>query len=134
MMKDMSCLLAVNGTLMRGLALERNLLDVGAVFCREAQTAACYRLWSVRDEYPAMLRVAPGDPAGASIAVEIWSVPAGGLAAILAGEPAGLSVGKVRLLDGQEVFGVIAEPIAVDQMREITCYGGWRAYLAATKN
>ena len=79
MTKDMSCLLAVNGTLMRGLALEKNLLDVGAVFCREAQTAACYRLWSIRDEYPAMLRVAPGDPAGASIAVEIWSVPAGGV-------------------------------------------------------
>ena len=57
MTKDMSCLLAVNGTLMRGLALEKNLLDVGAVFCREAQTAACYRLWSIRDEYLSLIHI-----------------------------------------------------------------------------
>ena len=39
--------LAVNGTLMRGLPLEKNLLDAGAVFLREAATAPCYRLWSI---------------------------------------------------------------------------------------
>ena len=38
--------LAVNGTLMRGLPLEKNLLDAGAFFLREAATAPCYRLWS----------------------------------------------------------------------------------------
>ena len=32
-----SVLLAVNGTLMRGLELEKNLLDVGAVFRYEAK-------------------------------------------------------------------------------------------------
>lgn len=43
-----SVLLAVNGTLMRGLELEKNLLDVGAVFRYEAKTRRCYRLWSIR--------------------------------------------------------------------------------------
>ena len=38
-----SVLLAVNGTLMRGLELEKNLLDVGAVFRYEAKTRRCYR-------------------------------------------------------------------------------------------
>ena len=71
--------LAVNGTLMRGLPLEKNLLDAGAFFLREAATAPCYRLWSINDHNPAMLRVSPEDPHAVSVAVEVWQVPAAGL-------------------------------------------------------
>ena len=70
--------LAVNGTLMRGLPLEKNLLDAGAFFLREAATAPCYRLWSINDNNPAMLRVDPADPQAVSVAVEVWQVPAAG--------------------------------------------------------
>jgi gamma-glutamylcyclotransferase (GGCT)/AIG2-like uncharacterized protein YtfP len=49
-------LLAVNGSLMRGFALNQNLLDARAEFLREAKTSANYRLWSIDDSYPAMLR------------------------------------------------------------------------------
>ena len=66
--------LAVNGTLMRGLPLEKNLLDAGAFFLREAATAPCYRLWSINDNNPAMLRVDPADPQAVSVAVEVWQV------------------------------------------------------------
>ena len=59
--------LAVNGTLMRGLPLEKNLLDAGATFLREAATAPCYRLWSINDNNPAMLRVDPADPQAVSV-------------------------------------------------------------------
>jgi len=38
--------LAVNGTLMRGLELNHNLLELGGVFVEEALTASLYRLWS----------------------------------------------------------------------------------------
>ena len=95
----MDVLLAVNGTLMRGLELNGNLLAVGARFMREARTAPTYRLWSIEDRHPAMIRVAAG---GAAIAVEVWSVPAAGLATILQQEPPGLCIGKVRLSDGQQ--------------------------------
>ena len=131
MQTEKEYLLAVNGTLMRGLALEKNLLDVRAAFRYEAATEKSYRLWSVRDAYPAMLRVDPADPAAAEIAVEVWSVPASGLAEMLSGEPAGLSIGKVRLSDGRTVFGVLGEPMTVAGMREITAFGGWRGYLAS---
>jgi len=46
--------LAVNGTLMRGLELNGNLLAAGARFLREASTVAEYRLWSIGDRHPAM--------------------------------------------------------------------------------
>ncbi len=117
--------LAVNGTLMRGLELNGNMQAAGATFVREAETEPCYRLWSIGDRHPAMIRVATG---GRSVALEVWSVPVQGLAQILLQEPPGLSIGKVRLADGEEVLGVIGEPILCEGELEITEYGGWRSY------
>ena len=121
-------LLAVNGTLMRGLELNGNLLAAGARFVREARTAPAYRLWSIDDRHPAMVRVTAG---GAAIAVEIWEVPPAGIADILVKEPAGLCIGKVKLADGAIVLGVLGEPFLCQGRREITEFGGWRAYTAA---
>jgi gamma-glutamylcyclotransferase (GGCT)/AIG2-like uncharacterized protein YtfP len=120
--------LAVNGTLMRGLELNPNLIDAGATFVREATTAPAYRLWSINDRHPAMIRV---DSGGAAVAVEVWDVPPDSLASILLKEPPGLCIGKVELADGEEVLGVLGEPLLCDGQREITSYGGWRAYIAA---
>jgi gamma-glutamylcyclotransferase (GGCT)/AIG2-like uncharacterized protein YtfP len=120
--------LAVNGTLMRGLALNGNLVAAGAAFVRETTTTPSYRLWSIQDRHPAMIRVAHG---GAAIAVEVWDVPEAGLAKILLAEPPGLCVGKVRLADGEETLGVLGEPLLCEGQREITDFGGWRTYVAA---
>jgi gamma-glutamylcyclotransferase (GGCT)/AIG2-like uncharacterized protein YtfP len=120
--------LAVNGTLMRGLELNPNLLAVGATFLRETTTQPAYRLWSINDRHPAMVRVSAG---GVAVAVEVWSVPAAGLAAILLNEPPGLSIGKVKLADGAEVLGVLGEPVLCEGQKEITSCGGWRAYVAS---
>ena len=118
-------LLAVNGTLMRGLELNPNLLNVGATFVKETTTASTYRLWSINDVHPAMMRVATG---GTAIALEVWSVPAAGLAELLLNEPPGLCIGKVQLADGKEVLGVLGEPILCEHQKEITQFGGWKAY------
>jgi hypothetical protein len=122
-----SVILAVNGTLMRGLSLNANLVNAGASFVSEGETAAEYRLWSIDDRHPAMLRVQTG---GRQIAVELWEVPAEGLASILVAEPAGLSIGKVLLSDGREVLGVLGEPWLCANRVEISAFGGWRAYIA----
>ena len=126
----MSLKLAVNGTLMRGLELNRNMIDAGATFVRETATMPAYRLWSINDRHPAMIRVASG---GVSVAVEVWAVPPDGLTQILAQEPPGLCIGKVRLADGEEVLGVLGEPLLCEGQREITQHGGWRAYIASKK-
>lgn len=122
-------LLAINGTLMRGLKLNPNMLAAGARFVRESTTEAAYRLWSVNDDHPAMVRVTDGS--GVAVAVELWSVPFAGLAGILLKEPPGLAIGKVRLADGATVLGVLGETALVEGQREITAFGGWRAYIAA---
>jgi len=122
-------LLAVNGTLMRGLKLNPNMLAAGATFVRAAKTEAAYRLWTINDDHPAMVRVTDGK--GVKVAVEVWSVPAAGVASILLAEPPGLSIGKVRLEDGTTVLGVLGEPALVEGQQEITKYGDWRGYVAA---
>lgn len=123
-------LLAVNGTLMRGLELNPNMLAVDATFVREDLTVAAYRLYSINDRHPGMVRVANG---GVSVAVELWSVPPDGLATILLKEPPGLSIGKVSLVSGAEVLGVLAEPILCEGQKEITHLGGWRAYACSKR-
>lgn len=119
--------IAVNGTLMRGLVLNPNLVEVGATFVREDATAPCYRLWTVGDRHPAMIRTTDGR--GTAVLVEVWEIPLEGLASVLAKEPAGLTIGKVLLADQTEMLGVVGEPFLVENEREITEFAGWRAYI-----
>jgi gamma-glutamylcyclotransferase (GGCT)/AIG2-like uncharacterized protein YtfP len=123
-------LLAVNGTLMRGLALNPALLAVDGQWVHDATTQPCYRLWSIDDRHPAMVRVSSG---GSAVAVEVWSIPAQAVAHILENEPEGLTVGRVRLDDGAVVLGVLGEPAVCEGQKEITAFGGWRAYIATLK-
>jgi hypothetical protein len=110
---------------MRGLELNDNLQNVGAIFVREDVTESIYRLWSIADRHPAMLRVSEN---GQAIALEIWSVTLDALGKILLSEPAGLCIGKVILSNGQEVLGVLGEPFLCEGQKEITEHGGWRNY------
>ncbi|WP_286395543.1 allophanate hydrolase-related protein [Pseudanabaena mucicola] len=119
---------AVNGTLMRGLELNGNLQKVGATFVREDATAPIYRLWSISDRHPAMLRVKEN---GQAITLELWSITPAALGEILLAEPAGLCIGKIILANQQEVLGVLGEPFLCEGQKEITSYGGWRSYTAA---
>jgi hypothetical protein len=125
--------IAVNGTLMRGLELEPNLVNLGSTFIREDRTMPEYRLYSINDVHPAMVRVPANATNGVSVAVEIWCVPADGVAVLLGKEPPGLSIGKARLMDNSTVLGVIAEPALVVGMKDISNYdGNWREYIAET--
>ncbi len=118
--------LAVNGSLMRGLALNNNLLDARAVFSREAKTSANYRLWSIGDSYPAMLR---DETNGSNIDLEIWELTPESLLEIVGKEPPGLCLGKVELQDGESVLGILGEPYLCEDKDEITTWGGWRNYI-----
>lgn len=117
--------LAVNGSLMRGFELNENLTRVGARFVRETRTAPVYRLWSINDLYPAMARVTQG---GVAITVEVWEMTSHGLVEVLLLEPPGLCIGKLMLEDKTEVLGVLGEPAFCEGQKEISQYGGWRAY------
>jgi gamma-glutamylcyclotransferase (GGCT)/AIG2-like uncharacterized protein YtfP len=117
--------LAVNGTLMRGLELNKNMVQAGGTFVREDKTDPHYRLWSIGDRHPGMIRFASG---GTSVALEVWELPLVSFASLLLSEPAGLAIGKVTLASGEQLLGVLAEPWLVENQKEITEHGSWRVY------
>jgi len=117
--------LFVNGTLMRGLALHGNL--DGATFLGEVETAPIYRLYSIEDRHPGMFRVEEG---GVSVAGELYLVPQDVWRRVEASEPPHLYRGRVCLIDGREVFGILyPRKLAEGHHRDISSYGGWRAYV-----
>jgi len=122
-----SDLLFVNGTLMRGLALHANL--DGAECVEEARTAPVDRIYSIGDVHPGMFEVADG---GVSVPGEIYRLPDDVWRRVEAGEPPGLYRGPVKLSDGRVVPGILyPREMAEGRHRDISDYGGWRAYDAS---
>ncbi|MEQ9554651.1 MAG: gamma-glutamylcyclotransferase [Rhodospirillales bacterium] len=122
----MTKVLFVNGTLMRGLALHHNL--EGATFLGEARTVSEYRLHSIGDVHPGMYRVAVG---GISVPGEIYEMSAATWAKVEAGEPPGLYCGPVELEDGRILDGILyPREMAEGKHKDISDFGGWRAYAA----
>lgn len=111
---------------MRGFSDNKIMQDANSTFIEEAETEPTYRLFSIGDRHPAMLRVTEG---GTSVAVEIWAVPVESLGIILTKEPPGLCIGKVRLSSGEIVLGVLGELMCCESGKEITEHSSWRNYL-----
>ena len=120
---------AVVGAHLSGLPLNAQLTTRGARLIAATRTAPVYRLYALPDgKRPGLIRVAGG---GAAIACEVWELPAGAFGSFVAGIPAPLGIGSVQLEDGSTVAGFICEGIGVEAAKDITTFGGWRAYLAA---
>jgi allophanate hydrolase len=119
--------LAVVGAHLSGQPLNHQLTSIGATLVREVRTAKAYRLYALSGEpaRPGLVRVNEG---GASIACQVWSVPADKLGRFVAGIPAPLGIGKLTLEDGTTVSGFICEPLGIADAEDITAFGGWRAY------
>jgi allophanate hydrolase len=122
---------AVCGAHLEGLPLNHQLSSRGATLVRRTRTVPSYRFFALPGGppfRPGLVRVPSG---GASIDVEVWSVPAAHFGSFVAGIPAPLGIGKVDLEDGQQVSGFLCEAYAVEGARDITALGGWRQYLRA---
>ena len=123
---------AVVGAHLSGMALNGELTAHGGRFVAKTATAADYRLYvlpGAATAKPGMLRVAPGQ--GAAIAVEIWALPSDGFGRFVHAVPPPLSIGSVTLADGTIVKGFLVEAQGVAGARDITSFGGWRAFMAA---
>jgi len=118
-----------NGEGMRGGAVHANLL--GEAFLGEVETAPRYRFFSVRDEFPGVVDVGTG--AGRSVRGELYDVDLRTLLdRFLPGEPPELELGVVELADGRAVLGMVLRAAERERHRDITAFGGWRAYRASS--
>jgi allophanate hydrolase len=122
--------LCVVGAHLSGMPLNGELKSFGARFLEIAHTAPDYRLFALdtTPPKPGLLRVAAAQ--GAAIAVEIWALPAEVFGRFVAAIPAPLSIGTLTLSDGRTVKGFLAESDGVNGARDISEFGGWRAYMA----
>ena len=121
--------LFVNGTLMRGLALHKNL--GGANFLGEFSTLPIYRLYSIDDIHPGMFEVEEG---GVSVTGEMYSISDEIFQRVKNGEPSGLYFGDVKLNNGSTVKGVLfPREAAESNYKDISNFGDWRAYIASLK-
>jgi len=124
--------LAVVGAHLSGMPLNRELSACGARFLEESATAKDYRLYLLpgAPAKPGLLRV---DGGGAAIAVEIWAMAADAFGRFVARVPPPLAIGTLTLADGLTVKGFLVEAAATQGARDISAFGGWRAFIAQTK-
>jgi allophanate hydrolase len=122
--------IAVVGAHLSGMALNGELKTLGARLIEATSTAPDYRLYALATTppKPGMLRVEAG--AGASIELEIWALSPAAFAKFVAAIPPPLSIGTVRLKDGRDVKGFIVEAADTARARDISAFGGWRAFVA----
>lgn len=130
---DDPVLVAVAGAHLSGQPLNHDLLARGGQLVTTTRTAAGYRMFLVDGPLPrpGLTRLPrPATSAAPGLEVEVWQLPLqelGGFATTIAPP---LAIGPIDLVDGSQVLGFVCTGDAVRAERDITAYGGWRAYLA----
>jgi allophanate hydrolase len=123
--------IAVVGAHLSGMALNFELTSLGGRLLKAATTKPDYNFYALNGTTPAkpgLLRVAAG--AGSAIAVEVWALSAAAFGQFVASIPAPLSIGTLLLADGSNVKGFLVEATAIEGARDISSFGGWRAFAA----
>jgi allophanate hydrolase len=121
--------IAVVGAHLSGMALNGELKALGGRLLEAARTAPDYKLYALHTmpPKPGMLRVEAGK--GSSIELELWALSTASFGKFVAAIPPPLSIGTIRLADGRGAKGFIVEAADVDGARDITAFGGWRAFV-----
>jgi allophanate hydrolase len=126
-----ACVAVVGAHLMRG-ALNHQLTERGASLVATTRTAPRYRLFALPGTVPpkpGMVRAQGRE--GFAIEVEVWRMSHAAYGSFVAGIQAPLCIGSIELADGHWVQGFLCESCAVTDAKDISEYGGWRAYLRA---
>ncbi len=125
-------LLAVAGAHLTGQPANRQLVELGGRLHSRARTAGGYRMYRVPGPFPRPGLVADDGGPADGIELEVWELPQQGLGQLLPSVAAPLALGPVTLDDGRVVTGFVAAGSELDASSDISGYGGWRAYLAAS--
>jgi allophanate hydrolase len=126
--------IAVVGAHLSGMALNGELTTLNGRLLKATTTAPDYKFYALNGTTPAkpgLLRVAEGT--GAEIAVEVWALSAEAFGKFVASLPQPMSIGTLTLSDGSSVKGFLVEAKATEGARDISSFGGWRAYMADAK-
>jgi allophanate hydrolase len=132
-MADGTLELVVCGAHLEGLPLNHQLTERGGVLVEATTSAPRYRLFALAGGPPTRPALVRDEVRGVPIEVEVWRLPTSSLGSFLAGIPEPLGLGQVELSSGEWKTGFICAAGALhepDEARDVTEYGGWRAWLA----
>jgi allophanate hydrolase len=121
--------IAVVGAHLSGLPLNHELTERHGRLEFAGRTAPHYRLYALPGgppNRPGLVRVASG---GAAVEIEVWSLAPACFASFVQKIPEPLGIGRVALANGSTVPGFLCEGYVLEHARDITSFGGWRAYL-----
>ncbi|QIA64984.1 allophanate hydrolase [Vibrio astriarenae] len=121
--------LLVCGAHMKDLALNHQLIELGANFKQRTTTSENYSLYCLAGGPPLRPGLVRTPNKGEKIEVEIWRVPKKQLGALLVQIPHPLGLGSVEIDSGEWVKGFICEGIGIEGAEDITQTGGWRHFL-----
>lgn len=119
---------AVCGAHLSGLPLNGQLTSRQGRLVARVKSAPEYRFYALPGgppHRPGMVRVNDG---GGAIEMEVWELPMAEFGSFVAGVPAPLAIGTVRLEDGTTVHGFLCEAAAAAGATDITELGSWRRY------
>ncbi len=125
--------LAVVGAHLSGMPLNHELTSRNASFIEATSTTSDYRLYALAGTVPpkpGLLRVEDGT--GAEIALEVWSMSREAYGSFVAGIPAPLGIGTLRLKGGAAVQGFLVEAQAIRGAQDISAYKSWRVFVSAS--
>jgi allophanate hydrolase len=128
-------LVAVVGAHLSGMPLNSELLSLGARLVEKTTTTSDYKLYALADSHPpkpGLLRVDPGQ--GHPIEVETWEMAIEEFGRFVALVKPPLSIGTLMLAGDRPVKGFLVEAVAVAQARDISSFGGWRAFVRDQQN
>jgi allophanate hydrolase len=123
---------AVVGAHLSGELLNSQLTERGARLQKTCRTATDYRLYALAGSVPPK----PGlirdrNFRGPGIEVEVWAMPEDRFGGFVAAIPPPLGIGTVTLDNGDAVKCFLCEPDVLSGAKEITHFGGWRAFMAS---
>lgn len=119
---------AVVGAHLTGMPLNFQLTTRQAVHVETTTTSADYALFALPGTVPPKPGLARQDE-GQKIIVELWDIPKARFGEFVAEIPTPLGMGNVELADGRWVKGFICEPYGLNGAKNISEFGGWRAYI-----
>ena len=124
--------IAVVGAHLSGMPLNGELSSAGGRLLLRTKTAPHYRLYALAGTTPpkpGLLRVKNG--AGTAIELEVWALSDLAFGRFVAAVPQPLSIGTLELADGNTVKGFLVEAEAIAGARDISSFGGWRAFVTS---
>jgi allophanate hydrolase len=130
-----SCLLmAVVGAHLSGQPLNWQLTQRGGRLVRTCRTHPDYKFYTLKGTLPPKpgLVHIPGYE-GPGIEVEVSALPEDTVGNFVEGVPPPICIGTLKLEDGSQVKGFLAEPAGIEHAIEITQFGGWRKSLQSRK-